>query len=85
MFTSFVIQIIGPKKLLRNFTLENGFFGSTNIVRDNDKEKYVYSGYGIAFDGKCSWSFNNDFARNVIIFVADNSSLSHIDNLKMIF
>ena len=71
--------------MLRNFTLENGFFGSTNIVRDNDKEKYVYSGYGITFDGKCSWSFNNDFARNVIIFVADNSSLSHIDNLKMIF
>ena len=25
--------------------------GSTNIVRYNNKEKYVYSGYEIAFDG----------------------------------
>ena len=29
-----------------------------------------------------SWSFNNDFARKVIIFGADNSSLSHLDNHK---
>ena len=35
-----------PKNPLRNFTLKNCFFGSTNIVKDNDKEKYVYSGYG---------------------------------------
>ena len=52
-------------------------FGVTSIIKDNDKEKYVYSGYGIAFNGKCSWSFNDDFARSVIIF--NNSSL------KMIF
>ena len=55
-------------------------FGSNNIVKDNDKEKYVYSGYGIAFDGKSSWSFNNDFAGNVIIFGVDNSSSSYTDN-----
>ena len=29
-----------------------------------------------------SWSFNNDFARKVTIFGADNSSLSHLDNRK---
>ena len=40
------------KKSLRNFTLKNVLFGSTNTIKDNDKEKYVYSGYGIAFDGK---------------------------------
>ena len=45
----------------------------TNIVKDNIKKKYVNSGYGIAFDGKGSWSFNNDFAKNVIIFGVDNS------------
>ena len=56
--------------------------GATNIVKNSDKEKYVYSGYGIAFDGKGEWSFGNDYARNVIIFGSDNSSLSHADNLK---
>ena len=42
----------------------------------------MYSGYRIAFDGKGSWSFSDDFARNGMIFEADNSSSSHTDNLK---
>ena len=56
--------------------------GATNIVKNSDKEKYVYRDYRIAFDGKGEWSFGNDYARNVIIFGSDNSSLSHADNLK---
>ena len=42
----------------------------------------MYSGYGIAFDGKGSWSFNDNFVRNFIIFGVGNSSSSHTDNLK---
>ena len=57
-------------------------FGVTYIVRNDDKEKYVYSGYGIAFDRKGSWSFGNDFARNVIIFGVDNNSSCHTESLK---
>ena len=49
--------------------------GTTILVKD--KEKYVYRGYG-----KSSWSFNDDFSRNVIIFGVDNSSSCHTDNLK---
>ena len=60
----------------------NSLFEVTNIVKRSDEEKYVYSGYGIAFDGKGSWSFNDDFARNVIIFGVDSSLSSHTDNLK---
>ena len=60
-------------------------FGATNIVKNSDKERYVYSGYGIAFDGKGEWSFDNDCARNVIISGVDNSSSSHADNLKNSF
>ena len=62
-------------------------FGATNIVKNNDKdkEKYEYSGYGIAFDGKGSWSFYDDFARNFIIFGNDNSSSSHTRSLKNLF
>ena len=34
------------------------------LVRNSDKKKYLHNGYGIPFDGKGSWSFSNDFARN---------------------
>ena len=57
-------------------------FGATSIVESNDKEKYVYSGYGIPSNGKGEWSFDNDYARNVVIFDVDHSSSSHADNLK---
>ena len=34
-------------------------FGATTIARYSDKEKWVYSSYGIAFDGKSTWSSGN--------------------------
>ena len=58
------------------------FFGVTNIEKNSDKEKYVYSGYGIAFDGKGQGSSGNDLAKNIIAFEVNNSSSSHTDNLK---
>ena len=42
----------------------------------------MYSGYKITFDELGSWSFGNDFARNVITFGVNNSSSSHGDNHK---
>ena len=59
-------------------------FGATTITKINDKENYVYSGYGIAFDGKGFWSFGNGYARNVVIFGVDTSSSSHIDNSNIL-
>ena len=56
------------KILLRSFTSKNRLSGAINIVKDVDKEKYVYGTYGIGFNEKGLWSFNDDFARNVIIF-----------------
>ena len=55
-------------------------FGASIIVKNSDKEKYVYSGYKIAFDSAGSWSFNNDIVRNVIIFGVDNSLSSDADD-----
>ena len=57
-----------PKIPRRNFTLKNCFFGATNIVKNSDKSKCVYSGYEIAFDGKGEWNWGNDSARNVLSF-----------------
>ena len=71
-----------PKNLTINFKFKNCLFRATNIVKNTDKEKYVYSRYGITFDIDSSWSFDNDFARNVTIVGVANSSSSHSDNLK---
>ena len=38
--------------------------------------------YGLTFDSEGSWSFGNVFARNVIIFGADNCWSFHVDNRK---
>ena len=60
-------------------------FSATNIIKNSDKEKYMYGGYGIAFEGKDKWSFGNDYARNGVIFGVDNSSSSHNEKKKMTF
>ena len=65
-----------------NFKLKNCLFGATNVVKNCVRERYVYSGYGITFDSAGSWSFDNDTARNIIIFGVNNSSSFHADNCK---
>ena len=37
-------------------------------VKNNNKEKWVYSGYGIAFDGKGEWSLGDDYAKTIVFF-----------------
>lgn len=44
---------------LNNFILQNCLFGVTNIGKNNDKSKNVYTSYGLAFEGAGSWSFSN--------------------------
>ena len=71
-----------PRNATNDFEFKNCLFGATNIVKNSDKEKYVYSGYGITFYSAGSWSFCNDFARNVVIFGVDISSSSNTDNCE---
>ena len=48
-----------------------------------DIEKYGYSGHGIGFDRRSSFSFpGGGFSQNVLIFGVDMSSSAHIDNKK---
>ena len=51
-------------------------------MKNNSKEKYVYSGYGVGFHWKGLWSFDHDSATNVVIFAVNNISLSHTYNQK---
>ena len=71
-----------PRNPTNNFIFKNCLFGATNIAKNSDKEKYVYSGYGIAFDSAGSWSFSNGTTRNFIIFGVDCSLSSHVYSRK---
>ena len=63
-------------------TIENCLFGAVKLTRHIDVDQYKYSGYGIGFDRKGSYSIGNEIGRNVIIFGIDMSSSLHIDNKK---
>ena len=54
------------------------------MTKNADIDKYGYSGYGIGFDRKSSFSFpgGGGFGQNVLIFGVDMSSSAHIDNKK---
>ena len=69
-----------PKNPTNNLKFKNCLSGATNVIKNSDKEKWVYSGYGITFDSAGSWNFGNEFARNTVIFAVDNSSWSYTDN-----
>ena len=63
-------------------TLENCLFGAVSLTKNNDIDKYKYSGYGIGFDRKGKFSVGNGFGRNCIIFGVDVSSSVHVDNRR---
>ena len=68
------------------FTLVNRLFGAVSLTKNADIDKYKYSGYGIGFDRKGSFSFpGTGLGRNVIIFGVDMSSSTKFDNKKKIF
>ena len=71
-----------PKNPTNNFKFRNCLYGATSVVRNSNKEKWIYSDYGTTSDETGSWSFNNNFARNIIIFGVNNISSSHADNRK---
>ena len=53
------------------------------MTKNTDIEKYGYSGYGIGFDRKRSFSFQGGgYGQNVIVFRVDMNSSIHIDNKK---
>ena len=62
-------------------TIKNCLFDAVTLTKNADIEKYKYSGYGIGFDRRPSFSFTGGgFGQNVLIFGADMSTSIHIDN-----
>ena len=64
-------------------TLKNCLFGAVSLTKNADIDKYGYSEYGIGFYRHGSVSFpGTGLGRNVIIFRADMSPSTKIDNRK---
>ena len=64
-------------------TLKNCFFDAVTLTKNADIDKYEYSGYGVGFDRRGSFSFPaGGFGQNVLIFWVGMSSSPHIDNNK---
>ena len=68
-----------PRYPTKNFKFKNCLFGTTSVVKNSDKEKYLYSGYGAKFD---SVGFGVLITTLLEIFGVDNSSSSHAKNCK---
>ena len=65
-------------------TLKNCLFGVVTLTKNADIDKYGYSGYGIGFDRRSSFTFpGGGFGQNVLILGADMSSSTHINNKKL--
>ena len=52
-----------------NPTLKNCLFGAITFTKNADINKYGYSGYGIGFDRKSSFTFpGGGMGQNILIF-----------------
>ena len=77
-----VYEIISNYNAFDYPTLENCLFRSVKLTKNANIDKYGYSGYGIGFDRKGSFSIGNEIGKSVIILGVDMSSSSKIDNRK---
>ena len=56
-------------------------FGAVKLTKNNDIDKYRYSGYETGFDSRETFSHPScSFAQNIIIFGADMNSSVHANN-----
>ena len=69
--------------LKTNFIIKGCLFGSLNITKNTDPDKYKYSSYGMRFHTRSEFSLpDGSRGKNVIIFGVDMSLSEHIDNKK---
>ena len=64
-------------------TLKNCLFGAVTLTKNVDVDKYGFSGYGIGFDTRSSFSFpGGGFGQNLLVLGVYMSFSAHIDNKK---
>ena len=68
---------------INDSTLKDSLFGAVTLTKNGDIDKYGFSGYGIGFDRRGSFSFpGGGYGQNVLIFAVDMSFSAHVDNKK---
>ena len=78
-----VYELVASRSNVNDPTLENCLFGAVTLTKNAGIDKNGYSGYGIGFDRRGSFSFpSGGFGQNVLIFGVDMSFSSHIDSKK---
>ena len=78
-----VYEIGASSSSISDPTLKNCLFGAVTLTTNADIEKYEYSGFGIGFDRRSSFTFpGGGFGQNVLILEVDMTSSAHIDNKK---
>ena len=79
----YIVYEISKNYNISNYpTLENCLFGAVSLTKHVDVDRYKYCGYGIGFNRKGEFSFDNVFSRKCIIFRKDMSSSVHANNKK---
>ena len=64
-------------------TPKNCLSAAVTLTKNADIDKYGYSGYGLGFDKRSSFSFpGGGFDQNVLIFGVDMSFSAHTDKKK---
>ena len=79
----YIVYRLDSKTNNSNIVLENSLVGAMEIKNTSnlDPDKYKYSGYGIGFDSKGSYTHpDGGYGKNVIIFGADMSNSKHANN-----
>ena len=73
-----------PVNPSNNFITKNCFvfFYRIKLNRNTIKRKFIYTVYGIVFDGVESWNFCNEVTWNVQVFGVDNRASRRSENRK---
>ena len=83
VFIYIVYELVGYSSYTDDPTLKYCLFGAVALTKNADIDKYGYSGYGIGFDRKSSFSFpGGGFRQDVVIFGVDMSPSAHVNNKK---
>ena len=78
-----VYESAGSSSQSDDATLKTCLFGTVTLTKNEEIDKYGYSGYGIGYDRKSRFSFpGGEFGQNALIFGADTSSSAYISKKK---
>ena len=85
VINQYISYTLGPqlRNLNTDFTLCNCLFGSVNLTKNAELDKYKNSEYGIGFDSGSEFSLSDDsIGKNINIFGADKSWSVHVNNKR---